>query len=307
MDLLINYGTTASAGGQPVIAEIELTQATTTQYTYSNLSGYLSNPNTNRISHPNIYETSPITWNGDIVYFENNNLFSQVLIQYWNSSGSIISQGNYNWSGAGNLGSPPPTFTPPSGTVTFSVRTDVPGNLAPIILSSSTPAAVTTTFYDSYPGGNVIGTTNGTEVVGSGTTQYNLTYIENQFYRVTTDGTLDASNNGWFITEKEPIINNSIIINGTSYTIITFWNENTYIGYYGNTSTTTNRLGTLNEWSIPSNATHFSLSTSVDSSFSLDQYNFSQFQTVTVSHQESYLQIDPPTGKRIKQIALKGL
>jgi hypothetical protein len=36
--------------------------------------------------------------------------------------------------------------------------------------------------------------------------------------------------------------------------------------------------------------------------------NTNRFQTLTASYQEpGYLQIDPPTGKRIKQIALKGL
>jgi hypothetical protein len=172
---------------------------------------------------------------------------------------------------------------------------------------NQTKTAATTTFYDSYPGGNVIGTTNGTEVAGSGTTPYNITFVDGSIFDLENTGNIQ-SDSFWIRTNKINIINNSINFNSANASMILFWQDNTYIGFYGKAGAGFRKLGDMSNWTIPANANIFALAnvklTGNVWSSSLSPDNFTSF---TASYNTVYLQIDPPTGKRIKQIALKGL
>jgi hypothetical protein len=308
MDLLINYGTTASAGGQPVIAEIELTQASTSQYQFTfNEIGRTGPTGTNS-------ETAWSSTNYIEILDDNlilsNNFWHQVNV--WDSNNEYI--GNY-WNAnttcyttsLGTISNNNINF--PSNAAYFVVERYAStvacyntaisySNFSSLTLSYPISAGATTTFYDSYPDGNVIGTTAGTEVAG-GLTNYSLTFNQNNL-----NGT---SNNDWSSTTIIPIINNSIIINNTNTMsqIAYFDSNNTYI----NGVTFQNSPPYVGDFSnIPTNATHFNINIRNNNPTWTNNVSFATFSTSVVSFQEpGYLQIDPPTGKRIKQIALKGL
>jgi hypothetical protein len=323
MDLLINYGTTASAGGQPVIAEIEVTQASTNQYDLNIINSATIDAFDANLTDSNRYRTS-------YVAIQNNTIKITSFTEPWpyggifwydNSSGNMTHIGwhnlvSYDYRGQ-LLGTIPlEDFSDissyiPNNATHFRI-TSANESLPLIIISSSTPAGATTTFYDSYPDGNVIGTTNGTEVAGVGTSQYNLTYIDNEFYQP-QDGIIGT----WpdhMRTNKVEIISNSIILS-LQPSHIFFWNNDNYIGYYSNQDQQGIRLGDFNSninngvVNIPTNATHFALMGDVRVlGYPPYTTSWEQFQTITASYSNlGYLQIDPPTGKRIKQIALKGL
>jgi hypothetical protein len=184
---------------------------------------------------------------------------------------------------------------------------------------NQTKTEATTTFYDSYPDGNVIGTTAGTEVVGSGTTQYNLTFTQTG---TAPWGATSTFNSAMRLTEVILIKNNSIILSNFNhtYTVLFYDSNQNYLGFITSRqippwqSVQDNYLGPLNsnEVTIPSNAVYWSMwNNSANNSTTSTEFNQhisnSLFNAITASHPESYLQIDPPTGKRIKQIALKGL
>jgi hypothetical protein len=107
------------------------------------------------------------------------------------------------------------------------------------------------------------------------TTQYNLTYSEDT--ALYSNGSI-ATASDWTSTNLIEIINNSIIINNQSLVSkIGYFNGNTYISQvtlYGNNNTL----------SIPSNATHFILSSRETTSDYNSQISSAQFQTLIVSY-----------------------
>jgi hypothetical protein len=179
MDLLINYGTNASAGGQSVIAEIELTQATTTQYNYNISFGEYWTPNGIESTYPTYQKTNKIEIiNNSIIlsqkvwsiHFWNNSTYLGYYTDVSNSNPSLWAD-NINKISSWQINNG--NVVIPNGATHFALNglSDIFPNgnnttnaqFQNVSISSSTPAAATTTFYDSYPGGNVIGTTAGTD------------------------------------------------------------------------------------------------------------------------------------------------
>ena len=299
MDLLINYGTTASAGGQPVIAEIQIGDTTTniniqiTQFSRWATTDFQPADNNDL----EIHRSQLIEING-IDLFTTNSLFTNVL--FYDTNGLYISNILQTSS-----------FSPPTNAIYMGFNADNRSGFSnrislsqfqSLTLSYSAPGA-TTTFYDSYPGGNVIGTTNGTEVAE----------VTNDYTYIIYDNTWPNDNPPYL-----PLLSNQTygmatsLIELQSPTII-FNNEYYSRVYFINTST--NQESQINNTSLspkpltitaPEWATHFFITAIKAGDYAI---TLAQFQTLTASSldQESYLQIDPPTGKRIKQIALKGL
>jgi hypothetical protein len=108
------------------------------------------------------------------------------------------------------------------------------------------------------------------------TTQYDFNWLTNTSY-LTAGGTVSTNNNRTS-TPKLQIINNSIIINANTTGIIYFYNGNTYLGHYSSITNSTQ----LSTWStnptIPSNATHFTITFATD-----DQTWSSNFNQSTAS------------------------
>jgi len=87
-------------------------------------------------------------------------------------------------------------------------------------------------------------------------------------------------------TNKIQIISNSLDINNLQFiSYISFWDNNTYLGYYGSYQTP-QKLGNLNDFQIPNNATHFAftIATTISSVWTPSNISFSNFQTVTASY-----------------------
>jgi hypothetical protein len=279
MDLLINYGTNASSGGQPVIAEINLQgQASTSLYSYS----YLDNKDGNGDNNDYVSTSLIILQNDKTIILNNQNWH---YIYAYDSSGQLLQttgQGYYNTTNTNTNPSSSDRFSPSNSNLTLTFQNDVhsiyvvalkgsrPWTSSPIsfttfqtlTVSYSIPElTATTTFYDSYPGGNVIGTTNGTEIAG--VTEYDITWIS--AYRDGPSGNYFANNDNKTFVEI-PIIDNSIVISNITSGFIGFWNNGSYLGWYniggyapgsGNRTDYASLSGLI---PIINNATHFSIS-----------------------------------------------
>jgi hypothetical protein len=101
----------------------------------------------------------------------------------------------------------------PNGATHFWIEYWIP-NGTPTFTITDNSSLVTTTFYDSYPGGNVIGTTAGTQI-GGGTTPYNLTFVTDRFWDPAGIES-NPTGNHWR-TDKVPIIDNSVILSAGKY------------------------------------------------------------------------------------------
>jgi hypothetical protein len=168
MDLLINYGTNASAGGQPVIAEIQIggdSGTYTLPSTVNNSLWLVGTGDNGTFTATNWFRTETrinilapalnvsTTNNYLRVGFHDSN--GTAILFYSNSDGSSEQQiPGYNFIDYSNT-----TITVPTNAASFSITTS--GNTINATVTYSDPT--TTTFYDSYPGGNVISTTNGTD------------------------------------------------------------------------------------------------------------------------------------------------
>jgi hypothetical protein len=123
--------------------------------------------------------------------------------------------------------------------------------------------------------------------IEASTTQYNLIFDDNSVWSTPLgDFTTNAS---WASIPKTEIINNSLIFTNFQFiSTIFFWDNDNPIGYFGNYNNTggTNYLGLLENWTIPNNATHFSIRAIKVSSSSWNPSNisFSDFQTVIISY-----------------------
>ena len=172
---------------------------------------------------------------------------------------------------------------------------------------NQTKTEATTTFYDSYPDGNVIGTTNGTEVAGD---QQGPTLIVSTGRRSFPAGSLDSDQN-WRSSQviDLPVGATSVNFDSASkYTHIKF----DVGGDFYNPTTAPSNAGTMLSNGltapVPSGATKIIMLAYTLSSFNYTAVSESSFGSLVLSFVAlGYLQIDPPTGKRIKQIALKGL
>jgi hypothetical protein len=250
-----------------------------------------------------IHRSQLIEING-IDLFTTNSLFTNVL--FYDTNGLYISNITQTSS-----------FSPPTNAIYMGFNADNRSGFSnrislsqfqSLTLSYSAPGA-TTTFYDSYPGGNVIGTTNGTQIGGISSTV--TPQIINNFWGAHNDGSIFSASN-FNVTEPIPVPNNITINNHQFVSTVLVYNESTYIGGFWSNNQFSNDpkyLGIITENIVlPQNSTHIRLGNSISNSTWSPNASLANFQTVTVSLLEpGYLQIDPPTGKRIKQIALKGL
>jgi hypothetical protein len=191
MDLLINYGTNASSGGQPVIAEIELITTTTTTptgpttpYNLTFISGSFWETNNNLVSNSTFYRTDKVNVVGGSQMALNNPQLASYSLQFWNSSNQVVAiyapwyDGSNTQAGGLAIDLVPNQLTVPSNATQFAVSSTSnsyggnPGNtfaqfqqlvVSQVNTVTTTTTTATTTFYDSYPGGNVVGTTAGTD------------------------------------------------------------------------------------------------------------------------------------------------
>lgn len=304
MDLLFRYGINASAEAQALIAEIEYNtlQATNSQYTVVYADNvYINWANGGGDSHPDYMSITPsVPIVNNTIIFENSNWH---WIHFYNGSTYLgwyqNKQPNANADFTvydNKLGDVYGNNIPVPATAThFRVSTRYvthPYGLAiPITAFQNNPIysespSATVTFYDSYPGGNVIGTTNGTQV--GGLTDYSLTFVNGNFFDYPAIGsTIDLNTfrtESWTATFHRtnwvPIQDDTInITNFIDTTTLNFANNTTYLGAYTNTSYnfTIGSLSTFN--TIPAGATHFLIQDT-------NQNDFAAFQTITASHGE---------------------
>jgi hypothetical protein len=321
MDLLINYGTTASAGGQPVIAEIEI-GASTSQYNlnfvpnggyYDHSTGILTdNDGWHTVTKTAIQNNSLIVNNNNWTYihFWNNNTY---LGHYQNSnvttSHTYFNVNNYLgiWNNIIPSNATHFAFISRAGQTVWSPQYTIEQFQTLTVSYTSSSSLATTTFYDSYPGGNVIGTTNGTEVGGD---QQGPTLIVSTGRRSFPAGSLDSDQN-WRSSQviDLPVGATSVNFDSASkYTVIKF----DVGGDFYNPTTAPSNAGTMLSNGltapVPSGATKIIMMAYTLNSFGYTAVSESSFGSLVLSFVAlTYLQIDPPTGKRIKQIALKGL
>jgi hypothetical protein len=315
MDLLINYGTTASAGGQPVIAEIQLNQFSLNEYNLTFIQGSANDVSGASFAAPTVSRIPKTEIINNTIIFNNTNW---TLIHFWNNNTYLghFAQTSFNnnsyWE-TNSLGIWNNTI--PTNATHFAINSfvDTGGDPLPngisfaqfqtLTISYTDPEpSATTTFYDSYPDGNVIGTTNGTEFVGD-VNSVSLTHVSSSVLvdNLTYASSTRMNRTNWIALNT---INNpsSLIINNAQYL--------SQIVVYPNFQLINNlQTGTIT-YEFPAGTTHFGIQSRYNNNDPLHNspISLANFQTVTVSAQEpGYLQIDPPTGKRIKQIALKGL
>jgi hypothetical protein len=118
------------------------------------------------------------------------------------------------------------------------------------------------------------------------TNEYSLTYNNGQLW--STNGSI-LSRVAWASTSKTLIIDNTLIFNDLDLiTSIYFWNNSTYLGYFNNSyNDGTYYLGTVDNFFIPTTATHFALSSTNEAggtTYTTDNISFTQFQTITASY-----------------------
>ena len=159
----------------------------------------------------------------------------------------------------------------------------------------------TVTFFDEYPNGTQIG--DAVEVVTP--VDYNVTFVDNSVW--TQDQGIPYAINDWTRTEKIQIIDNSINISNELYTRIFFWDNSTFIGYYG-PPTDVKQLGSNPyDFTIPNNATHFALDAIKVSDASFTPYDVisaTQFKTITISTGGA-ITVDPPATYKIRQLVFE--
>ena len=111
---------------------------------------------------------------------------------------------------------------------------------------------------------------------------YDLVFSDNNGYGF-SDGVF-FSNTGYATTEKQPLINNSLIIaDVTKISHICFWNEDTFIGQFGRISS---QIDSIDNYYVPAGATHFALVASKDPSTGWTYANipFATFATVSAAY-----------------------
>ena len=122
---------------------------------------------------------------------------------------------------------------------------------------------------------------------------YDITFLDNQNI-VPPSGLIQLSNTGHARTDKINVFGQSqIIVNSNLvYSFIFFWNNNSYLGYYGNESSSA-KLGnfpTSTTITLPANTTHIAFATykaGASGNWQNSPVSFSTFSTLTVSFESS--------------------
>ena len=203
-------------------------------------------------------------------------------------------------------------FTFPAGTTHFAFQSRYNNNdplhnspiswtdFQTLTVSYEDPATETVTFFDEYPNGTQIG--NAVEFTAP--VDYNVTFVDNSVW--TQDQGIPYAISEWTRTEKMEIINNSINISNELYTRIFFWDNSTFIGYYG-PPTDVKQLGTNPyDFTIPNNATHFAIDAIKVSNANFTPYDVisaTQFKTITIS--TAVATVDPPATYKIRQLVFE--
>jgi hypothetical protein len=171
MSLILNYGISASTGSKTVVAAMEVPVPVSSSTATNIPLTYLDNTLWNGVSNNDFaLAWANIPSNAEIIYINNSD--------YWNNA--QIFTGTYpNGTAVYNSNSTKPTqITVPTGathiqfliskTGPFAWHPGSPTTFAQLqqlrISYSEATSPTTTTFYDEYPNGNIIGTTEGTTV-----------------------------------------------------------------------------------------------------------------------------------------------
>ena len=130
------------------------------------------------------------------------------------------------------------------------------------------------------------------------TSSYTLQYLNLQRYDNST-GDIIASNSNRISTIKQPLINNSLILNDYTVSMIQFWNENNYLGYVAINPDPSLPSPLSNDMTfIPNNATHFSIYNHSNST------TFGSFTTDIFSVTASYNTAPPATSTQDDVLAM---